>query len=178
MKPSDKKGTDENECEFLEERLNAATKDRDVWKIFDENRGQMKDDDPNFGPSFSCKLVRDPTLRKGYTRCRNKKYDECAFHHCRCRDRKSYQDWLKHHKKDHPKDKLLVVHNDCQECKRLRDEEVVFMDGAILKVNNKIKSMGSLADIVREMIPPERTWEPPVDGNRFKADDKTFSERK
>ena len=49
------------DVKFLEERLNAATKDRDVWKSFDENRGQMKDNDTNLGPSFSRKLVRDPT---------------------------------------------------------------------------------------------------------------------
>jgi hypothetical protein len=162
---------------FLEEQLIAATKDRNVWEGFDGKRGQMKDDDPNFEPSFSCKLVRDPTLREGYTHCRNKKYGECTFYHCRCRDRKSYQDWLKHHKKDHPKDKLLLVHDDCHECKRLQDDEVAFMDDAILKLNNKIKRMVSLADIVRDMIPPERKENPHVDEKGFKADDRASSER-
>ncbi len=146
----------------LQEQLKAAIADRDAWVGFNEIQGQMKHDDPNYESSHSCKLMRDPALRKGYTRCRNKKYGSCAFYHCRCRDRHSYQCWLEHHKQFHPEDKQLLVHNDCQECNRLRDEEVAFMNVSISKLNNKIKCMSSHADIVKEMILPKRSGELPV----------------
>lgn len=153
----------------LQEQLKAAIADRDVWEGFNGSRGQMKLDDPNYESSYSCKLMRDPTLRKGYTRCKSKKYGDCTFY--RCSERESYKKWLEHHQQAHPNDKLLLVHDDCDECNKLRNEEVKFMNDRISKLNNKINRMNSLAEIA------EMTMKPSVDDDRIEANDKMFSER-
>ena len=97
-------------------------------------------------------FMRDPTLRKGYTRCKSKKYGECVFY--RCSERRSYQKWLEHHEKAHPNDKLLLVYDDCNECNKLRAEEIRFMKDRISKLNNKINRMNSLAEIAEMLRNP------------------------
>jgi hypothetical protein len=136
---------------ILERKIEAAKKDRDVWKRFSKIRGQMKDDNPQFEPSFSCKLVRNPALPDGYTYCKNEEFGKCVFY--RCKDRPSYLGWLEHHRQFHPKDDHLYV--ACNECRILRDKEVDFMDGAISDLKRKLKKgelIRSLADIAKNRI--------------------------
>jgi len=134
----------------LEKKIEAAKKDRDVWEGFSKTRGQMKDDDPQFEPSFSCKLVRNLALPEGYTYCRNEEFGNCAFY--RCKDRPSYLEWLEHHRLYHPKDDHLYV--VCNECRILRDKEVEFMDEAISKLKRELgkdELRNSLDDVAKKL---------------------------
>ncbi|MGB7545014.1 MAG: hypothetical protein WBL92_05365, partial [Methanothrix sp.] len=126
--------------------------DRDVWERFNKSQGQMKIDDTQYESSFSCKLVRNPKLSKGDTYCKNTEFGNCAFYRCRCKDRKSYQDWLQHHEEKHPEETHLYI--SCNECDNIRKKEVGFMNYIISSLEIELKQvkrtnarMKSLADI-------------------------------
>lgn len=119
----------------LEKKIEAARKDLDVWEGLSKTRGLMKDDDPQFESSFSCRLVKNLTLPEGYTYCENKDFGKCAFY--RCKDRLSYQEWQKHHLLNHSNENNLYV--SCNECINIRNKEVDFMKSAISKLERDLE---------------------------------------
>jgi len=121
---------DEKDKIILMNKLDAAKKDLEYWKSLNETYG---DADPDKHPDFpqwnSCRLM----LTK-YD-CWSYDLGECVFY--RCDKRQSRKEWIKHHRKSHLKDEFFYVYAQCNECKRLHDEETRFMEGRIKEFESK-----------------------------------------
>jgi predicted restriction endonuclease len=70
--------------------------------------------------------------------CWTKELGDCVFY--RCDKRQSKIDWIDHHKKKHGKDDFFFVYANCDDCKRLHDEETHFMEGCIKELERKLSS--------------------------------------
>jgi hypothetical protein len=129
--------------ETAEKKIEAAKKDLDVWENLSETRGLTKEGKPSYESSFSCKLVKDPKLPEGYTKCKNKKFGKCVFYRCNLRD--NYQYWLKHHHQNHRYEDLLYI--SCNECNNIRNIEVEFMKSAISKFKMDLEKEERIAEL-------------------------------
>lgn len=112
---------------ILINKLDAAKKDLVYWKSLNETYGQPDlDKHPDFPKWYSCRIM---LTKKD---CWTKELGDCVFY--RCDRRQSHKDWIHHHKTQHPKDDFFYVYANCEDCKRLHDEETRFMEGAIKKL--------------------------------------------
>lgn len=118
---------------ILMNKLDAAKKDLDYWKSLSETYGQPDlDKHTDFPKWYSCQIM----LTKND--CWTKELGDCVFY--RCDRRQSNRDWISHHKKQHPKDDFFYVYANCDDCKRLHDEETRFMESRINELERKLSS--------------------------------------